>query len=58
MSQTGLRVSGRHQGFMTSRGRYVGRDVAMQIALAAGQVDPNNRKSGSSSGHLFSEDLW
>lgn len=59
MAEQGFR--GNHQddqGFITSTGRYVNRKDAMEIAVAAGQVDPNNRKSGSDSGDLFSEDLW
>jgi hypothetical protein len=55
---TGKPIGPNGQGFLTSKGRYVGREAAMKIALAAGQVDPKNRKSGSSSRDLFSEDLW
>lgn len=55
---TGSPLGPKHQGFITSTGRYVGREEAMQLAIAAGQVDPKNRKSGSSSRDLFSEDLW
>lgn len=32
-------MRGRHQGFLTSRGRFVDRKEAAQIAVAAGQVD-------------------
>ncbi len=39
------------QGFVTSRGRFVGRDEAGELALAAGQVD----RAGL---HLCTEDLW
>jgi hypothetical protein len=46
------------QGFTTSTGRFVGREEAMQIAVAAGQVDPKNRKIDTGSPDLFSEDLW
>ncbi|SFJ48951.1 hypothetical protein SAMN03159338_1540 [Sphingomonas sp. NFR04] len=51
-------TGGDDQGFTTSIGRYVGRAEALEIAVAAGQVDPANRKSGSSFPGLFSEDLW
>jgi hypothetical protein len=54
----GRPVGPNEQGFLTSKGRYVGRERAMAIAVAAGQVDPKNRKSGSASRDLFSEDLW
>jgi hypothetical protein len=33
------RLSGRHQGFLTSTGRYVGREEAARLAFEAGQVD-------------------
>lgn len=46
------------QGFTTSTGRYVDRTEGLKIAIAAGQADPANRRSGSGSSHLFSEDLW
>lgn len=39
------------QGFFTSHGRYVDREEAAAIAVAAGQVDPQVKI-------LFSEDLW
>ena len=57
-SKTGRRVRGDEQGFLTSTGRFVGREQAFQIAHRAGQFDPENRLSGSSSRDLFSEDLW
>jgi hypothetical protein len=41
------------QGFMTSEGRFVEREEAGQIALAAGQTD--KLKWGPD---LYSEDLW
>ena len=41
------------QGFMTSAGRFVGREEAGRIALAAGQT-PALRWGRE----LFSEDLW
>jgi len=43
--------AGLHQGFLTSRGRFVDRVEGMAIARAAGQTD--SEKSG-----LFSEDLY
>lgn len=44
------------QGFLTSTGRYVGREEALEIALSSGQpmIDhPSRHKT-----MLFSEDLW
>lgn len=43
-------------GFLTSTGRFVGREDALRIALAAGQpmIDHPSR----SLDRLFSEDLW
>lgn len=43
-------VSG-NQGFLTSEGRFVGRNDAMELARAAGQVQ-------STADALYSEDLW
>lgn len=45
------RIGEHEQGFVTSTGRFVGREEAASIAFAAGQID--RHKSG-----LFSEDLW
>lgn len=44
------------QGFITSTGRYVEREEALQIALASGQpmIDHPSRNPK----YLFSEDLW
>lgn len=43
------------QGFLTSSGRFVRREEALKIALAANQVlDPSNIRAGQ----LFSEDVW
>lgn len=59
MSAQGFKTRcGDDQGFITSTGRYVNRQEGLEIAIAAGQVDPDNRKSGSASRDLFSEDLW
>lgn len=44
-------LAGRHQGFLTSRGRFVDRREAMVIARSAGQTD-------SEASDLFSEDLY
>lgn len=42
------------QGFLTSAGRFVGREEALKLALAAGQLlKPNFQPD-----QLFSEDLW
>lgn len=41
------------QGFLTSEGLFVGRKLAKDIALMAGQV-----LSNSSPTQLFSEDVW
>lgn len=41
------------QGFYTSRGRFVGRKEAMQIAIECGQVD-----RAVEGGSLYSEDLY
>lgn len=45
------------QGFLTSKGRFVGRREALQIVVNAGQrqIDHPARNAG---GCLFSEDLW
>lgn len=45
----------KNQGFLTSKGEFVGRGVARFIAVRAGQID--DRKSHHPN-HLFSEDLW
>lgn len=44
------------QGFITSTGRYVGREEALKIALSSGQpmIDHPSRNDT----WLFSEDLW
>ena len=39
------------QGFVTNTGRFVSREEAVKIALAAGQITEAKDK-------LFSEDLW
>jgi hypothetical protein len=44
------------QGFTTSTGRYVGREEAQRICIAAGQ--PNRRSGNDCDTRLFSEDVW
>lgn len=47
------------QGFLTSEGRYVGREEALTIAAAAGQLNGLRDQPGSYRGKdLFSENLW
>lgn len=43
-------------GFMTSAGRFVGREEAQQICIAAGQ--PNRRSGNPTDPKLYSEDVW
>lgn len=45
----------RDQGFITSTGRYVGREEAWDIAEKCGQL--NDRKD-KTPGYLYSEDVW
>lgn len=47
---------GRDQGFVTSRGRYVGREEGLRLQLAASV--PSACPSGYRSRELFSEDLY
>lgn len=42
------------QGFLTSRNRFVDRREGWEVALAAGQVDPEPWEGSQ----LFSENLW
>lgn len=49
-----LFVGPSQQGFLTSAGRYVGREEALKIALAAKQIEAPKFQPH----HLFSEDLW
>lgn len=44
------------QGFLTSEGRYVGRETAFQIATAAGQIIKKTGNPGDTT--LYSEDVW
>lgn len=54
LGDRGVTVLNTNQGFITSRGRYVGREEAFKIAKTANQFigDPIQQ------GKLFSEDLW
>jgi len=56
MSDHGIRVPPERQGFLTSSGRFVGREEALNIAKLAGQpmIDHSSRHDTL----LFSEDLW
>lgn len=44
------------QGFLTDTGRFVGREEALKIAEAAGQII--KRSAGDNSRELYSEDVW
>lgn len=51
---TGMKPVKGEQGFVTGTGRFVSRKLAVEIAIAAKQVDPSHvSKEG-----LMSEDLW
>lgn len=50
----GPRVGPSDQGFVTSAGRFVQRDEAARLAVAAGQI----LKPKFQPNALFSEDLW
>ena len=45
----------KHQGFLTSFGRFVSREEALKIALKSGQVKENETVHATK---LFSEDLY
>ena len=45
----------KHQGFLTSFGRFVSREEALKIALKVGQVKENETVHATK---LFSEDLY
>ena len=45
----------KHQGFLTSFGRFVSREEALKIALKSGQVKENETVHANK---LFSEDLY
>ncbi len=44
------------QGFVTIAGRFVNRNLALKIAILAGQLTMENKKGNQND--LFSEDLW
>lgn len=48
--------TGHEQGFMTSENRFVGREVAMELQLAAGKTQPSGAPLVGNI--LFSEDLY
>lgn len=48
--------SGENQGFVTSRNRYVGREEAYQLQVAAGI--PSHDPGGYRGEELYSEDLY
>jgi hypothetical protein len=54
-ASTGIKLSrkAKAQGFMTNFGRFVDREEAFHIAVAAGQISPEGN-----GGVLCSEDLW
>lgn len=53
----GLEMSSKSkdQGFVSNKGRYVGRKVAAMIARRAKQLDPKSKRKVS---YLLSEDIW
>lgn len=55
MAHTVDREVVKHQGFLTTRGRYVGREEALKIAIEAGQVVAGKTHTPD---ELFSEDLY
>lgn len=70
-AEVGIKMSSldEDQGFITSKGRFVRRGEAFQIALAAGQIDPPKNVEidpllfdvgtiTPKAHRLFSEDLW
>jgi hypothetical protein len=57
LSDDAIRIGPSDQGFLTSKGRYVSREEAMEIVIVSGQptLPGTVCKSGAP---LFSEDLW
>lgn len=47
-----------HQGFLTSRNRFVNRIIAAEIALAAGQITESIYSYGLDSSELFTQPIW
>lgn len=56
LTTLGVKVLASDQGFLTSTGRFVGREEAHEIAVASGQ--PMIEHSSRICGTLYSEDLW
>jgi len=52
VTERGMSLIGSEQGFLTSTGRFVGREEAREIAFACGQVQKTVSRT------LTSEDLW
>jgi hypothetical protein len=46
------------QGFVDNRYKFLTREQAYKVALAANQFDPNDPGYGGIRGTLFSEDVW
>lgn len=58
-SGQGVRRPTEDCGFVTSRGRFVDREEAGRIVVAAGQASPRTEPTGiNPRAHLFSEDVW
>jgi hypothetical protein len=52
-------LRGSIQGFLTSTGVFLNRGFAYQVALAAGQLLPQDRQGHTPTpGTLYTEDLW
>ena len=49
---------GHDQGFVDNKFKYLTREEAYRVALAASQFDPNDPIYSGSRGTLYSEDLW
>ena len=61
IKQTGLTYSDVEEvddGFITSRGRFISREIAWKIALYSGQIKHRCGGDTINGGHLFSENLW
>lgn len=54
LHEAGISVHHGEQGFLTSDGKFVDRQLAKSIAIGADQLLPNTPKTGD----LFSEDVW
>lgn len=63
LCQPGVEHIGGEQGFVTTKGRFVDREEARQIAVAAGQLiascrGPDGVPYTREHRELFSEDVW